>query len=69
MNELKFQVSADDSTVTPYDDEENFHHVASVGAYEIVKIDTMNKEIELNIDARAGDENFINGKVTVPICY
>lgn len=53
-------------TVTLFDDEETMNVIATQGAVEITSI--TDTEVKGRIDARAYDDNFVNGNFTVPIC-
>lgn len=53
-------------TVTLFDDEETMNVIATQGAVEITSI--TDTEVKGRIDARADDDNFVNGNFTVPLC-
>ena len=53
-------------TVTLFDSEETMNVVATQGAVEITSISET--EVKGRIDARAYDDNFVNGNFTVPLC-
>ena len=53
-------------TVTLFDDEETLNVIATQGAVEITSI--TDTEVKGRIDARAYDDNFVNGNFTVPLC-
>lgn len=65
---LDFSGNSDSRTITLYDVQQSNNVIASEGAVEVVSIDTTNQVIELKIDARYDDQNFINGKCKIQIC-
>lgn len=53
-------------TVTLFDDEEVMNVIATEGAVEITSV--TDTHVTGRIDARADEDNFINGNFTVPLC-
>jgi hypothetical protein len=68
LHVLKFDFNdlENNRTVTLFDDEETMNVIASVGAVEITSI--TDTEITGRIDARADDDNFVNGNFAVSLC-
>lgn len=55
-------------TITLYERANVNNIICTVGAYEIVKVDTAARVMEMRIDARFDDNNFINGNCTLSFC-
>lgn len=67
---LSFSATEDSHTITLFDVEATNNLIASEGAVQVVKIDSTSGSptVELKIDARYNEDNFINGTCKVSIC-
>jgi len=68
LRELKFSFSnsEENQTVTLYTLEDNFNNIATQGVVEILSI--TDTEINAQMDIYIDENNFLNGKFTVPYC-
>ncbi|HEY8513301.1 MAG TPA: hypothetical protein VIL31_15190 [Cyclobacteriaceae bacterium] len=63
---LDFNNPENSYTVTLFDSDESMNVIAGKGAVEILSI--TESEVTGRIDARADDENYVNGNFSIPLC-
>lgn len=70
INELNldFSGTTNNETITLLENATFTNVVCNKGAYEVLRVDTAGGTMELKIDARYDDHNFINGNCTVSYC-